>query len=91
MPNVIVEGDFYIWVYPMLDFSGTQRWIVMDNDTTPDRCFLVDCYKQEARGWKGGHAMIRVEGEEAIDFIEIITGPISMNEDTLELQDSCSK
>lgn len=85
LPSVVVKGNFYVCVYPMLEFNGTQLWIAMDNDTAPDRCLLIDCYRQEVRGWKKGHAMIRVEGEEVIDFIEIIPDAISMNEDVLEL------
>ncbi|MGB9717716.1 MAG: hypothetical protein ACPL4E_04675, partial [Thermoproteota archaeon] len=85
LSNVIVNGGFYVCVYPMLDFSGTQLWIAMDNDTAPDNCFLVDCYRQETEDWRGGHAMIRVEGEEATDYIEIVPDSISVNEDALEL------
>jgi len=84
-PNAIVKSDFYVCIYPMLKFSGTQLWIGIDNDTAPNRCFLINCYKQEMRDWKGGQAMIRVEGEEIIDFIEIIPYSISMDEDALEL------
>ncbi|MCX8182905.1 MAG: hypothetical protein N3F08_00580 [Crenarchaeota archaeon] len=85
LPNVIVKGDFYVCVYPMLDFSGTQLWIAMDNDTAPDRCFMFDCYKQEVKGWRRGHAMIRVEGGEAIDLIEIIPDSIFVEEKALRL------
>lgn len=85
LPGVIVEDDFYVCIYPMLDFNGTQLWIAIDDDTASDRCFLVDCYKQEVKSWKGGHAMIRVEGGEAINFIDIILDSISINEDALEL------
>jgi len=85
LPNVVVKGDFYICVYPMLVFNGSQLWIAVDNDTAPDNCFLVDCYRQEVKSWKGGQAMIRVEGEEAVDIIEIVPHSVSIGEDALEL------
>jgi hypothetical protein len=69
----------------MLDFNGTQLWIGIDNDTAPNNCFLIDCYKREAKGWKGGQAMIRVEGEEIIDFIEIVPNSIFVDEDALKI------
>jgi hypothetical protein len=85
LPNVTVRDDFYICVYPMLEFNGTQLWIGIDNDTAPGNCFLIGCYKQEVRSFKGGQAMIRVEGEEIIDFIEIIPNSIFIDEDTLKI------
>jgi hypothetical protein len=85
LPGVVVKGDFYVCVYPMLDFSGTQLWVAMDNDTAPYNCFLIDCYRQEAKDWKDGQAMIRVEGEEAFDFVEMTLNSISIDEDALEL------
>jgi len=85
LPNVIVRGDLYVCIYPMLDFNGTQLWIAMDNDTISDNCFLIDCYRQEIRSYKGGQAMIRVEGEEIIDSIEIVPNSIFIDGDTLEL------
>ncbi|MGB9718951.1 MAG: hypothetical protein ACPL4E_11070, partial [Thermoproteota archaeon] len=63
LPSVIVRGDFYVCIYPMLEFSGTQLWIGVDNDTAPDGCFFIDCYKQEVKEWGRGRAMMRVEGE----------------------------
>ncbi|MEM4168664.1 MAG: hypothetical protein QXZ66_09860 [Thermoproteota archaeon] len=80
LPNIIVKGDFYVCIYPMLELSGTQLWIAVDNDTISDKSFLVDCYRQEVRKYSEGSAMIRVEGEEAIDFIEIILHSISIGE-----------
>jgi len=53
LPNVTVRGDFYVCVYPMLDFNGTQLWIAIDNGTASDRCFLIDCYRQGLRDWTG--------------------------------------
>jgi len=85
LPSITVRGDFYVCIYPMLDFNGTQLWIGIDNDTIPNNCFLIDCYKQEARSFKGGYAMIRVEGEDVIDFIEIIPNSIFIGEDALKL------
>ncbi len=85
LPNVTVRDDSYICIYPMLDFNGTQLWIGIDNDTALGNCFLVDCYKQEVRSFKGGHAMISVEGEEAIDFIEIVPNSIFIDEDALKI------
>ncbi len=85
LPNVIVRDDFYVCVYPMLEFDGTQLWISIDNDTALNRCFLIDCYKQEVKDWKGGQVMIRVEGEEDIDFIRIAPNSISIEEDALTL------
>jgi hypothetical protein len=85
LPSVIVRSDFYVCVYSMLESNGTQLWIAVDNDTFPNRCFLIDCYRRELGDWKGGHAMIRVEGEEVIDIIEIAPKSIFMSEDALEL------
>jgi len=85
LPNVTVRGDFYVCVYPMLDFNGTQLWIAMDNDTISDNCFLIDCYRQEIRSFKEGYATIRVEGEETIGFIEIVPNSIFVDEDALKL------
>ena len=85
LPNVVVKGDFYICVYPMLEFNGSRLWIAVDNDTAPNNCFLIDCYRQEVKSWKGGQVMIRVEGEEAVNIIEIVPHSVSIGEDALEL------
>ncbi len=85
LSNVVVKGDFYICVYPLLELNGTQLWIAVDNDTAADRSLLVDSYKQETRRFKGGSAMIRVEGEEATDFIKIIPDSIFVEEEALRL------
>jgi len=85
LPSVIIRDDSYICVYPMLDFNGTQLWIAMDNDTISSNCFLIDCYRQGIRSFKEGQAMIRVEGEEIIDFIEIVPNSIFVDEDALKI------
>lgn len=85
LPGIIVRGDFYVCVYPMLEPNGTQLWIAVDNDTISDRSLLVDCYGQGMKKYDKGIAMIRVEGEEATDFIEIIPDYILMEEETLRL------
>ncbi|MBO3754912.1 MAG: hypothetical protein FGF53_08590, partial [Candidatus Brockarchaeota archaeon] len=63
----------------------TQLWIAIDNDTISDRSFLVDCYRQEMRGFNGGNAMIRVKGEEATDLAEIILDSISVEKESLRI------
>jgi hypothetical protein len=85
LPNVTVRGNFYICVYPILDFNGTQLWIGIDNNTAPNNCFLIDCYRQEIKSFKGGHAMIMVEGENVINFIEIVPNSIFICEDALKI------
>ncbi|MGB9718154.1 MAG: hypothetical protein ACP5PQ_01335 [Thermoproteota archaeon] len=80
LPSIIVKGDFYICVYPMLEPNETQLWLAIDNDTVSNRSFLADCYRQETRKYYGGNVMIRVEGEEAIDFIKIIPHSIFIEE-----------
>jgi hypothetical protein len=85
LPNVTIRGDFYVCVYPMLDFNGTQLWIAVDNDTISGNCFLIDCYRQGVRSFKEGQAMIKVEGEEVIDFIEIVPNSIFIDEDALKI------
>ncbi|NHV98241.1 MAG: hypothetical protein HA496_01185 [Thaumarchaeota archaeon] len=69
----------------MLDFNGTQLWIAVDNDTISGNCFLIDCYRQGVRSFKEGQAMIKVEGEEVIDFIEIVPNSIFIDEDALKI------
>ncbi|MBO3832903.1 MAG: hypothetical protein FGF51_05900, partial [Candidatus Brockarchaeota archaeon] len=83
LPSIIMKGDFYVCVYPMLELGGTQLWIAIDNDTASDRGFLVDCYRQEMRKLDGGSVMIRVEGEEATDLAEIILNSIFFEKETL--------
>ncbi|MEM2050283.1 MAG: hypothetical protein QXP19_01985 [Thermoproteota archaeon] len=85
LPNIVMEGNFYVCIYPMLEPKGTQLWIAIDNDTISNRSFLVDCYKREMRKFDEGNVMIRVEGEETTDFIEIIPDSISVEEDALRI------
>ncbi|MBO3842062.1 MAG: hypothetical protein FGF48_06560 [Candidatus Brockarchaeota archaeon] len=85
LPSIVVKDNFYVCIYPMLEPNGTQLWIAMDNDTIPDRSFLIDCYKQEMRKLDGGNAMIRVKGEEATDLAEIILDSIFVEEGALRV------
>ncbi|MBO3833084.1 MAG: hypothetical protein FGF51_06845 [Candidatus Brockarchaeota archaeon] len=85
LPGVIVEGNFYVCVYPMLEPNETQLWIAIDNDTISDRSFLVDCYRQEMRKLDGKSVMIRVKGEEATDLAEIILDSISVEKESLRI------
>lgn len=85
LPGIIVRGDFYVCVYPMLELNGTQLWIAVDNDTISDRSFLVDCYRQEMEKYDGGIAMIGVEGEEAADSVKIVPDSIFAEEKALRL------
>lgn len=85
LPGVIVRDGFYVCVYPMLELNGTQLWIAVDNDTCSDRSFLVDRYRLEMKKYDGGIAMIRVEGEEAADFVEIVPDSIFVEEEALRL------
>ncbi|MGB9717728.1 MAG: hypothetical protein ACPL4E_04735 [Thermoproteota archaeon] len=85
LPNVIVKSDFYVCVYPLLESNGTQLWIAIDNDTISNRSFLVDCYGLSMRKYEGGNVMIRVEGEEAIEFVEITPDSIFVEEEALRL------
>ncbi|MBO3808319.1 MAG: hypothetical protein FGF50_01820 [Candidatus Brockarchaeota archaeon] len=85
LPSIVVKGGFYVCVYPMLEPNGTQLWIAMDNDTIPDRSFLIDCYRQEMGKFDGGNVMTRVEGEEATDLAEIILDSIFVEEETLRV------
>ncbi|MEM3747295.1 MAG: hypothetical protein QXN67_07475 [Thermoproteota archaeon] len=85
LPNIVMEGNFYVCIYPMLEPKGTQLWIAIDNDTISNRSFLVDCYKREMRKFDEGNVMIRVEGKEATDFIEIIPDYILIGREALRL------
>ncbi|MBO3842564.1 MAG: hypothetical protein FGF48_09165, partial [Candidatus Brockarchaeota archaeon] len=85
LPSVVVKGDFYVCVYPMLEPNGTQLWIAIDNDTVSGRSLLVDCYRQETKRYDRGNAMMRVEGEEATDFAEIIPDSIFVEEEVLRI------
>ncbi|MBO3809929.1 MAG: hypothetical protein FGF50_10130 [Candidatus Brockarchaeota archaeon] len=69
----------------MLEPNGTQLWIDVDNDTASGRSFLVDCYEGKVSKYEAGNAMIRIEGEEAVSFAEIIIDFISVEEERLEL------
>ncbi|MBO3842561.1 MAG: hypothetical protein FGF48_09150 [Candidatus Brockarchaeota archaeon] len=85
LPSIVVKDNFYICIYPMLEPNGTQLWTAIDNDTISDRSFLVDCYRQEMRKYDEGNAMIRVEGEEAVDFVEIVPDSIFVEEGALRI------
>ncbi|MBO3809781.1 MAG: hypothetical protein FGF50_09350 [Candidatus Brockarchaeota archaeon] len=85
LPNVAVNGDFYVCVYPMLEPNGTQLWVAVDSDMISGRSFLVDCYRQGLKKYEEGSAMIRVEGEEAVEFAEIIVDSISVREEGFKL------
>ncbi|MBO3810247.1 MAG: hypothetical protein FGF50_11740 [Candidatus Brockarchaeota archaeon] len=69
----------------MLEPNGTQLWIAIDNDTVSGRSLLVDCYRQETKRYDRGNAMMRVEGEEATDFAEIIPDSIFVEEEVLRI------
>ncbi|MEM4230158.1 MAG: hypothetical protein QXZ66_10425 [Thermoproteota archaeon] len=85
LPSIVVESNFYVCVYPLLEPNRTQLWIAMDNDTVSNRCFLVDRYRQEVRKFDRGNAMIRVEGEEATDLAEITLDSIFVEEESLRV------
>ncbi|MEM2997998.1 MAG: hypothetical protein QW542_03525 [Thermoproteota archaeon] len=85
LPSMIVTGDFYVCVYPMLEPNGTQLWIAVDEDTASWRSFLIDCYAGRLSRCEAGSAMVRAEGEEAACFAEIIVESISAGEEGLGL------
>ncbi|MEM2088852.1 MAG: hypothetical protein QXF52_09335 [Thermoproteota archaeon] len=85
LPSMIVTGDFYVCVYPMLEPNGTQLWIAVDEDNASGRSFLIDCYAGRLSRYEAGSAMVRVEGEEAACLAEIIVESISAGEEGLGL------
>ncbi|MEM3648160.1 MAG: hypothetical protein QW506_03230, partial [Thermoproteota archaeon] len=75
LPNLTVNGDFYVCIYPCFSLDATQLWIGVDDDPPiSDRSLLVD--REEGRivrvwdenSGRPKNFMIRAEGAQAVSI-----------------------
>ncbi|MBO3754376.1 MAG: hypothetical protein FGF53_05825 [Candidatus Brockarchaeota archaeon] len=93
LPNVTVNGDFYVCIYPCFSLAATQLWIGVDEDPPiSGRSLLVN--REEGRivrVWdeKSGRPrnfMIRAEGIQAVSIASISFSYIMVGERGIEVR-----
>lgn len=92
LPNIIINSDFYICIYPCFSLDATQLWMGVDDDPPiSGRSFLVN--REEGRivkTWdeKSGRPknfMIRAEGIQAVSIASIGISSIRVEEQDIEV------
>ncbi|MEM2047771.1 MAG: hypothetical protein QXZ06_07815 [Candidatus Jordarchaeales archaeon] len=93
LPNITVNGEFYVCIYPCFSLDATQLWIGVDEDPPiSGRSLLVN--REEGRivkVWdeKSGRPrnfMIRVEGAQAVCIASIGVSSIRVGEKSIEVR-----
>ncbi|MEM2057562.1 MAG: hypothetical protein QXO76_04860 [Thermoproteota archaeon] len=93
LPNITVNGDFHVCIYPCFSLDATQLWMGVDDDPPiSGRSFLVN--KEEGRivrAWdeKSGRPknfMIRVEGIQAVTIASISISSIRVGGQSIEVK-----
>ncbi|MBO3798539.1 MAG: hypothetical protein QW491_01640 [Thermoproteota archaeon] len=93
LPNITVNGEFYVCIYPCFSLDATQLWIGVDEDPPiSGRSLLVN--REEGRivkVWdeKSGRPrnfMIRVEGAQAVSIASIGVSSIRVGEQAIEVR-----
>jgi len=93
LPNLTVNGEFYVCIYPCFSLDATQLWIGVDEDPpVSNRSLLVD--REEGRivkAWDVGSGrprnfMIRVEGAQAVSIASIGVSSIRIGEQDIEVR-----
>lgn len=93
LPNLTLNGEFYVCVYPCFSLGATQLWIGVDDDPPiSNRSLLVD--REEGRivkAWdvessRPRNFMIRVEGAQAVSIASIGVSTIRVGEQDIEVR-----
>jgi hypothetical protein len=93
LPNLTVNGEFYVCIYPCFSLGATQLWIGVDEDPPiSNRSLLVD--REEGRIVKTWNVesgrprnfMIRVEGAQAVSVASIGMSSIRIGEQGVEVR-----
>jgi hypothetical protein len=93
LPNLTVNGEFYVCIYPCFSLGATQLWIGVDEDPPiSNRSLLVD--REEGRIVKTWNVesgrprnfMIRVEGAQAVSVASIGVSSIRIGEQGVEVR-----
>ncbi|MEM3746209.1 MAG: hypothetical protein QXN67_01890 [Thermoproteota archaeon] len=93
LPNITVNGEFYVCIYPCFSLDATQLWIGVDEDPPiSGRSLLVN--REEGRivkTWdeKSGRPknfMIRVEGMQAVSIVSIGVSSIRVGKQDIEVR-----
>ena len=93
LPNLTVNSDFYVCIYPCFSLDATQLWIGVDDDPPiSGRSLLVN--REEGRivkAWdeKSGRPrnfMIRAEGIQAVSIPSISVSSIRVGEHGIEVK-----
>jgi hypothetical protein len=93
LPNLTVNGEFYVCIYPCFSLGATQLWIGVDEDPPiSNRSLLVD--REEGRIVKTWNVesgrprnfMIRVEGAQAVSVASIGVSSIRIGEQNIEVR-----
>ncbi|MEM3905846.1 MAG: hypothetical protein QXZ17_03105 [Nitrososphaerota archaeon] len=93
LPNITVNSDFYVCIYPCFSLDATQLWIGVDDDPPiSGRSLLVN--REEGRivrAWdekssRPRNFMIRVEGIQAISIASIGVSSIRVGEQAIEVR-----
>ncbi|MBO3810111.1 MAG: hypothetical protein FGF50_11040, partial [Candidatus Brockarchaeota archaeon] len=93
LPNLTVNSDFYVCIYPCFSLDATQLWIGVDEDPPiSGRSLLVN--REEGRivrAWdeKSGRPrnfMIRTEGIQAVSIASIGVSSIKVGEHGIEVK-----
>jgi len=93
LPNLTLNSEFYVCIYPCFSLGATQLWIGVDDDPPiSNRSLLVD--REEGRivkAWdfdsgRPRNFMIRVEGAQAVSIASIGVSSIRIGEQDIEVR-----
>ena len=93
LPNLTVNSEFYVCIYPCFSLDATQLWIGVDEDPpVSNRSLLVD--REEGRivkTWneesgRPRNFMIRVEGMQSVSVASIGVSSIRVGEQGVEVR-----
>ena len=93
LPNITLNSDFYVCIYPCFSLDATQLWIGVDEDhPISGKSFLVDRVEGRiVKTWdeKSGRPknfMIRVEGAQAVSIANIGVSSIRVGKQGIEVR-----
>ncbi|MEM2687894.1 MAG: hypothetical protein QW796_06060 [Thermoproteota archaeon] len=93
LPNITVNGDFHVCIYPCFSLDATQLWIGVDDDPPiSGRSLLVN--REEGRivrAWdekssRPRNFMIRAKGAQAVSIASIGVSSIRVGEQAIEVR-----
>ncbi|MEM4229341.1 MAG: hypothetical protein QXZ66_06250 [Thermoproteota archaeon] len=93
LPNITVNGDFHVCIYPCFSLDATQLWIGVDDDPPiSGRSLLVN--REEGRivkTWdeessRPRNFMIRVEGMQSVSIANVGVSSIRVGEKGIEVR-----